>query len=180
MEKKYWQNLEELQEKAISSAEEFSPPSDQETSGVDRREFLKFMGAGLLLSTMACSRRPVEKIIPYVNKPEEVMPGVANWYTSTCAGCAAGCGLLVKTREGRPIKLEGNPNHPVNQGGLCARGQASILGLYEPTRIKNPQVVSRKDGSIQEVHWEQVDEGLRFRLEEIAKEGKGVYILSGP
>ncbi|MDO8643884.1 MAG: hypothetical protein Q7S00_02815, partial [bacterium] len=63
---------------------------------------------------------------------------MANWYSSTCQECPSACGLLVKTREGRPIKLEGNPEHPVNEGGLCARGQASILNLYDPERLKKP------------------------------------------
>src|SRR5579859_505926 len=99
-----------------------------------RREFLTVMSASMAMAGLSCARRPVHKIIPYVVKPEEITPGVATYYASTSKDCPCGCGLLVKTREGRPIKLEGNPDHPLNRGALCAQAQASVLGLYDTDR----------------------------------------------
>ena len=87
----------------------------------DRRDFLKLVGVGAGAAATACSD-PIEKLVPYVEQPEAITPGIAVWYASTCAECPAACGLHVKTREGRPIKLEGNPDHPINRGKLCARG----------------------------------------------------------
>jgi molybdopterin-containing oxidoreductase family iron-sulfur binding subunit len=109
-----------------------------------RRTFLKLSGFAALAAAVAGCERPVQKILPYVHKPEEIIPGIANYYASTCSACSSGCGLLVKTREGRPIKLEGNPDHPLNEGTLCTRGQASILQLYNPDRLKHPIRVDRK------------------------------------
>ena len=81
-----------------------------------------------------CSTDQVEKLVPYLVQSEDQVPGVATWYASTCTECAAGCGVHVRTREGRAVKLEGNPEHPVNQGKLCSRGQAALQGLYNPGR----------------------------------------------
>lgn len=170
----YWGSLEELHGlgDAESIGREFPmPPHKEEVSEIERREFLKVMGAGMLLAATACTRKPVEKIIPYVNAPEEITPGVPTWYASTCQECAAGCGLIVKTREGRPIKLEGNPVHPVNQGSLCGRGQASILNLYDPDRLKGPVAGSTPSS------WKEVDEALSKRLKEV--QGRGVAVLTG-
>lgn len=146
--KRYWSTLEELkgdkEVERLRSEEFYSKPAEviEEVSSADfhisRRDLLKLSGIALFATVAGCSRRPVEKIIPYVIAPEEITPGEALWYASTCAACPAGCGTLVKTREGRPIKLEGNPNHPINKGKLCARGQASVLDIYDPDRLKKP------------------------------------------
>jgi hypothetical protein len=86
---------------------------------LDRREFLKVVGASAgAAATVGCSD-PVDKLIPYLIQPEEITPGLPLYYASTCLECPVGCGLHVKTREGRPIKLEGNPEHPVNRA-RCA------------------------------------------------------------
>ena len=104
-------------------------------SEIDRRNFLKLVGVSAGGAAAAgCSELP-EKLIPYVIQPEEITPGVPVIYASTCQECQAGCGLHVRTREGRPIKLEGNPDHPINRGTLCARGQASIERTYHPQGI---------------------------------------------
>ena len=71
--------------------------------------------------------------------PDDVVPGVATWYASVCGECPNGCGTRVRTREGRAIKIEGNPEHPGNQGALCTRGQAALQGLYNPDRFRGPQ-----------------------------------------
>jgi molybdopterin-containing oxidoreductase family iron-sulfur binding subunit len=109
-----------------------------------RRDFLKLVGIGVAGVTAGCAKPPAEKLIPYLVAPEDILPGVPYFYASTCRECPAGCGLIARTREGRAIKLEGNPAHPLNQGGLCARGQAGLQGLYDPDRIKTPLV---KDGA---------------------------------
>ena len=109
------------------------------TEVVGRRTFLKVIGsAGPAIALTACAVPP-EQILPYVIPPEDEVPGVATWYATVCRECPAGCGTLVRTREGRAVKVEGNPAHPVNRGGLCIRGQASLQGLYNPDRIPAPQ-----------------------------------------
>ena len=110
----------------------------------ERRDFLKLVGVGVAGLTAGCAKPPAEKLIPYLIAPEDVLPGVPYFYASTCRECPVGCGLIARTREGRAIKLEGNAAHPINQGGLCARGQAGLQGLYDPDRIKTPLV---KDGA---------------------------------
>lgn len=145
-----------------------------ERSGVDRRSFLKLAGfsfAGALLA--GCQPGKVNKAIPFLIQPEEITPGLAYWYATTCAGCSAGCGLFAKNRDGRPIKLEGNPEHPVSKGGLCAIGQASLLGMYDSQRLKNPTM----NGN--ETTWDALDEALMQELESIKKSGGAVRFLTG-
>ena len=107
---------------------------------IARRDFLKLVGIGVAGAAAGCAKPPAEKLIPYLVAPEEILPGVPYFYASTCRECPVGCGLIARTREGRAIKLEGNPAHPLGQGGLCARGQAGLQGLYDPDRIKTPLV----------------------------------------
>ena len=135
---------------------------------IGRREFLLALGAGAAISLPAAVfRRPEEKIVPHLIQPEETVPGVASWYASTCAACPAACGTLVKTREGRPIKVEGNPLHPLSRGGLCPRGQASVLDLYNATRPKGPWFRGANTS------WEVVDEKIVKWLGDIdAKKGE--------
>jgi anaerobic selenocysteine-containing dehydrogenase len=92
-----------------------------------RRDFLKVLGvSGAGAATAGCSTGEVERLIPYVIPSEDITPGVPTYYTSTCRECPAGCGIHVETHEGRATKVEGNPDHPVSRGNLCARGQASV------------------------------------------------------
>ncbi|OGQ04035.1 MAG: hypothetical protein A2W61_08180 [Deltaproteobacteria bacterium RIFCSPLOWO2_01_44_7] len=189
MDKNYWQSLEELAEtpelEEVQGKEFLYTPEElatqdqsDEKSGVTRREFLRLMGAGLVMaSAAACTRRPVEKIVPYLNKPEEVTLGVANWYASTCGECPAACGILAKTREGRPIKLEGNPDHPMNKGGLCARGQASILNLYDPDRLKGP--LQKVGDNWEAASWDKVDETLASLIKGVQEKGGQIRLLTG-
>jgi Fe-S-cluster-containing dehydrogenase component len=106
----------------------------------DRRHFLKLAGFSMAAVAAGCSRSPVSEAIPYVSASEEIVPGRAYWMATTCHGCPAGCGMLVKCRDGRPIKAEGNPDHPVSRGGLCAVGQATVLGLYDNLRLAGPML----------------------------------------
>src|SRR5690242_5763466 len=107
---------------------------EHETSDahVSRRSFLKLAGFAFAGTVAAgCQRAPVQHAIPPLTEPEGIIPGRSVTYATTCDACTAGCGVLAKVRDGRPIKLEGDPNHPLSRGGLCAVGQASILGLYD-------------------------------------------------
>jgi molybdopterin-containing oxidoreductase family iron-sulfur binding subunit len=142
--------------------------------GFSRRDFLKAAGftfAGALLS--GCQRAPEQEAIPPLGQPEDIIPGQATYYASTCDGCRAACGLLVKDYDGRPIKLEGNPDHPLSRGGLCAAGQASLLGLYDRLRLQQPQ----SDG--RETSWEELDRDIRARLDTVRHRGGAVRVLSG-
>src|SRR3990172_1985513 len=173
---RYWKSLEErnaLVESQAGAEDEFPESLEFATGQIARREFLKAAGFTFLGAVLTgCQRAPVEKAIPYLVKPEEIIPGHAYFYASTCGGCSAGCGLLVKDRDGRPIKLEGNPEHPLSKGGLCATGQASILGLYDSRRILHPL----REGK--EATWEQVDRDILDKLEGIRREGRAVRFLS--
>ena len=124
------------------------------TSGMDRRKFLTVLGTtgGGALALSGCSTSRVEKLVPYLVQSEDQVPGVPTFYASTCTECEAGCGVHVRTREGRAVKLEGNPEHPVNQGKLCSRGQASLQGLYNPGRITQP-MARKPDGSFGPITW---------------------------
>lgn len=139
---------------------------------VSRRDFLKMMGFGVAAVSAACTRMPVKKAIPYLNKPEEIVPGKSYWYASTCSGCSASCGILVKNRDGRPIKIEGNPQSPLNQGGLCAVGQAHLLSLYDSSRLHHPVARGKK------ISWSEVDQSVVKKLREANAKGKKIRILT--
>jgi molybdopterin-containing oxidoreductase family iron-sulfur binding subunit len=121
----------------------------------------------------ACSRAPVQEAIPLLAQPEFLTPGRAVYYASTCGACPSGCGILIKNRDGRPIKLEGNREHPISRGGLCAVGQASVLGLYDSLRLKDPLI----DGKA--ASWQEVDTAVMARLHDAARSNRLVCFLSG-
>lgn len=185
---KYWRSVEDLardpnlpadRSDEFESAPAMNGSADDGIDGHSRREFFKLMGASLaLMGTAACTRRPAEKIVPYLKKPEDVTLGVANWYASTCGECDSGCGILVKSREGRPIKFEGNPEHPINKGGLCARGQASVLNVYDPDRKRTALEVGRKGGESQ-ISWGDLDKTAIEKLQAAKSKGGKVRILTG-
>jgi molybdopterin-containing oxidoreductase family iron-sulfur binding subunit len=160
--------------------------SDDEIKNLEatRRDFLKLLGFSFASAALAsCTRMPVEKAIPYLNQPEDVVPGVPNWYATACAGCPSACGLLVKTRDGRPIKIEGNAESPLNaggvdstgraSGGVCAVGQATVLSLYDDARLKGPLV----DGH--SASWGDVDALVTRELAEISSSGGKIVLLTG-
>lgn len=120
-----------------------------------RRTFMKLSGFAAVLAAASGCEKPLEHIVPYNKMPEELVVGIPNYYSSTCGGCGTACGTLVKTREGRPIKVEGNPNHKLNQGTLCSKGQTSLLHLYDPDRVQKPGRI--KDGVVTEAAWDKLD-----------------------
>ncbi len=135
--------------------DDFSP--EKNLSGLSRRKFIGLLSASAAITAAACSDyRDKGEIIPYNQKPEEVLPGKANYYASTCDACPNACGILIKTREGRPIKIDGNPEHPINAGKICNKGQANILNLYDPSRLKEPFVI--KNNSKIKKSWNEIDE----------------------
>jgi MoCo/4Fe-4S cofactor protein with predicted Tat translocation signal len=141
---KYWKGIEELEnspEFLQTAFAEFMPVKEahesSDATAAPRRDFLKLMGFGLAAATLASCETPVRKAIPYLNKPEEIDPTIANFYASTYFNGSDYNAVLIKTREGRPIKLEGNPESPVTRGGLSARAQASVLSLYDGGRLQH-------------------------------------------
>src|SRR5512140_604261 len=141
-----------------------------------RRDFLKLSGAAVAFATAGCALRPTEKIIPYVKAPEEITPGVPLFYASTLLD-GSGTGVLIKTREGRPIKIEGNPDHPLSQGRLTARGQASIYNLYDPDRLPGPVKLSPGTRTAMvPIPWQAADQEIGAAL----SDAKGrVVLLTG-
>ncbi|MCH8890868.1 MAG: molybdopterin-dependent oxidoreductase, partial [Myxococcales bacterium] len=142
---------------------------------IDRRDFLKLVGVSAGAAAASGCSDPVQKLIPYVVQPEEITPGLAVIYASTCQECPAGCGLHVRTREGRPIKLEGNPDHPVNRGALCARGQASIGRTYLPDRYSGP-MKRQANGGLAPISWE---DAYALVAEKVAAAGGRTHVLGG-
>src|SRR5262252_3816047 len=117
MEKRYWRTLAEREQPTDGGVEFPENPLQQIDAGPSRRGFLKAAGfafAGTVFT--GCSRAPVEKAMPYLVQPENLLAGRAQYYASTCGACPAGCGLLVKVRDGRPIKLEGNRDQAISRG----------------------------------------------------------------
>jgi len=146
--------------------------------GINRRDFLKVIGVagGTAAVTGACSGEPVEQIIPYVIPPESYIPAIPKFYSSTCRECPAGCGIVVKNRDGRAIKIEGNPNSPINSGSTCARGQASLQGLYNPDRIRSPLKINEFD-RLAPSSWETGTDELSAKINELVSQGKGNRIV---
>ncbi len=145
---------------------------------VNRRDFFKVLGIGGAAAAMVgCSAQPPETLIPYVVPPEEIIPGQATWYATVCRECPAGCGMLAKTMDGRAIKVEGNPDHPVNRGRLCARGQASLQGLFNPERVREP-MRKGKDGMWRPISWEEGEGLLAGRLAELKGEGNRIACVT--
>src|SRR5688500_12161762 len=144
---------------------------------IDRRKFLTVLGVsgGGAVALSGCSTDKVQRLIPYLVQAEDQVPGVATWYASTCTECPTGCGVHVRTREGRAVKLEGNPEHPINQGKLCSRGQAALQGLDSPGRINAPMARSA-DGGFVEITWDDAIARLAGKLGEA---GSRVAVISG-
>ena len=166
----YWQDVENkvLDPEALNK--EF-PDGEFDSFSVEksRRSFLKIMGFSVTaLPLTGCIKIPVRKAIPYLHKNDTVIPGVANWYASTWKGTP----ILVKTREGRPIKIEGNDKSSLTMGGVDSQGQASVLSLYDSNRFNGPQMDSKS------VEWDQFDKALKADIVKAAEADKEFYIVT--
>jgi len=127
------------------------------TDKITRRDFLKVAGIGAAVTTVLTGCGPASRYTtrePYIKMPEYTYNGQSTFYATTCRECSAGCGLVVRTMQGRAIKTEGNKYNPVNLGKTCARGQANLHGLYNPDRIKNPAKHNRGDKKFSDIDWE--------------------------
>src|SRR6478735_3023675 len=163
---KYWQSFGELNnseayQKAAKDEFKEELPFEAEDgksflhAAAPRRDFLKYLGFSTAAAALAASCEiPVKKAIPFANKPEDIIPGVANYYATTYIQDGDAVSILAKVRDGRPIKIEGNDLSPVTKGGTSARVQASVLDLYDTARLRFPTI----DGK--EVTLEAVDKAL--------------------
>ncbi len=150
-----------------------------------RRDFLQLTGMSATATLLAGCRKANEQLIPFLVAPEDgIHPGQASYYASTCCQCPAGCGILVRVSEGRAKKIEGNPKHPVNRGGLCARGQAALQELYHPDRIRQPlkRTGPRGSGQFSPISWEEGLDLLISRLSPLLEEKQGgkMALLTSP
>ncbi len=180
--KKYWKGLEQLDNDSKfveSSNDEFAEQlpvteflgnkEDLEDATTTRRDFLKYLGFGVAAASLAACETPVTKAIPYLNKPEEITPGLANYYASTYYDGNDYAPILVKTREGRPIHIVGNKESVLTKGAINARVNASVLSLYDNNRLKAPSVKG------EDTTWATIDNRLGKEL----KAAKSVRILTG-
>ncbi|HYE92564.1 MAG TPA: molybdopterin-dependent oxidoreductase, partial [Terriglobales bacterium] len=140
-----------------------------------RRDFFKVVTTvGAAAATAGC-QDAAEKILPLVVPHDQLIPGVASYFATVCRECPAGCGVLAKNRDGRVIKLEGNPDHPVNHGALCGRGQAALQMLYHPDRFNGPQ--RRDGGALRSASWDDALKAVSERLGQARGAGKGKIAL---
>src|SRR5262245_169099 len=141
---------------------------------MNRRDFFKVVATSGAAAAAGGCQQATERILPLVVPNEQLVPGVASWFSTVCRECPAGCGVIARNRDGRVVKLEGNPDHPVNHGALCVRGQAALHGLYHPDRFAGPQ---RRDGSaLKSIGWDDALKLVTDRLTQLRGEGKGAGI----
>jgi molybdopterin-containing oxidoreductase family iron-sulfur binding subunit len=182
-ENKYWQSLEELKIDNNQQLDKEFPEEIPSLQGIlepitenptNRRDFLKTLGFTVGAATIAagCSI-PERKSIPYVSRPDNIMPGIATYYASVFAQGGDYVSVLVKSRDGRPIKIEGNKTSSISKGGTTALAQASVVSLYDSKRHQNPKIVG-KDSD-----WKTVDAEISSKLNSIKNAGGKVALLTG-
>jgi MoCo/4Fe-4S cofactor protein with predicted Tat translocation signal len=181
--KRYWRGLEELTNDAdfvknshkefgdMPSLNEASNGNITDGSGTHRRDFLKMLGFGVSAVALAACESPVKKAIPYLNKPEDVEPTIANWYASTYSEGGDYASILVKTREGRPIKIEPNKLSSLTKG-IGSRVQASVLSLYDNEKLKGAQIAGKP------AEWIDADKLIINELAAISAKGGQIRIVS--
>jgi len=182
--KKYWKSVEELNENSsivdtlknnefveeIPTDVFLGDKENLEASSTTRRDFLKYVGFTTAAASLAACEGPVVKSIPYVIKPDDIIPGVAEYYATTIADGFDFANVLVKVREGRPIKIE--PNKEA-KGTTNARVQASVLSLYDSLRLKAPKA----NGT--EISWADADSKIISKLNEVKESGLPIAVLTG-
>ncbi len=181
--KKYWRSLEELEN--VQKNEAIEPSIEFPTDGLskdeiknkyvsNRRDFLKLLGFSTAYAVAATScQQPVRKAIPFLQRPQDITPGVANHYATTLSNADDYASVVVKVRDGRPIKIEGNKLSKITQGGTNARIQAAILDLYDTARLQHPIKAGK------EISWDKADAEITKKLAEIAAAGQKIYIMAG-
>lgn len=176
--RRFWRSLDELAQSDEYKEflhHEFPRGLVNETSGINRRDILKLMGAsGALAGLTACTKLPPEKIVPYVHSPEEFVPGKPLFYATAMPFGGVATGLLVESHMGRPTKVEGNPQHPASLGSTNVFAQASVLTLYDPDRSQ----VLVNEGRIGS--WSAFTATLNnLRESQKSRKGAGLRILNG-
>jgi MoCo/4Fe-4S cofactor protein with predicted Tat translocation signal len=158
--KTYWKGLEELTNETafVKNAEREFPEGPSEGDASTRRDFLKLMGFSLAAASLAACEAPVRKAIPYVNKPVDINPSIPNYYASTFVSGGDYAAVVVKTREGRPIKIDGNELSPITKGGTNAIIEASVLSLYDKQRLSGPYANGEK------TDWSSLDAEVASKL----------------
>ena len=145
---------------------------------MNRRDFFKIVTtAGATAATAGCQQAG-EKILPLVVPSDQLVPGVASWFSTVCRECPAGCGAIARNRDGRVVKLEGNPDHPLNQGALCARGQGALQNLYHPDRFNGPQ--RREGDGLKAASWDDALKAVGDRIGQARSGGKarGIAVVT--
>nr|WP_293834162.1 TAT-variant-translocated molybdopterin oxidoreductase [uncultured Arsenicibacter sp.] len=177
--KRYWKGVEELRNDATfvkNANSEFSNVNSADDllggSNTQRRDFLKAMGFSIAAVSLAACEAPVRKAIPYLNKPEFTFPSISDYYASTYVEGGDYASILVETREGRPIKIEGNPASSITKGGTTARVQASVLSLYDIDKLKGP-----KKGEA-DADWATVDREIISQLNAVAGRNGAIRIVT--
>jgi molybdopterin-containing oxidoreductase family iron-sulfur binding subunit len=174
----YWRSLGELEDTPESRAfrdREFPEGASEPPDAVSRRSLLQLLGASVGAAGLAACRRPEEHIVPYVEAPEQIVPGVPRYYATTMPSGTSAYGLVVESHEGRPTKLEGNELHPASLGSSSARVQASVLDLYDPDRSQ--AVLKRGERS----SWTDFVAGWKERAKTHAVDGgEGLAVLIAP
>lgn len=175
--KRYWKGIEEFTNdpEFVKYAEKEFPeylPVGNDTGESSRRDFLKLMGFGVAAASLAACEAPIRKAIPYLNKPDTIDPGIPNYYASTYLQGGDYCSIVVKTREGRPIKIEGNKLSKVTMGGTSAQVQASVLTLYDKERLAGP----RKEGNA--ISWDDLDKEITEQLVSVLSVGGQIRIIT--
>ena len=171
----YWKSLEELHHGVRYTGEslgELSPVRGGQNEA-SRRDFLAMMGFTLAAVGLSGCRAPVQNAIPLLVGSDQIIPGVSNYYATTCRGCASSCSLLVKQRDGRPVKIEGNAESTLFGNGTCATGQATVLSLYDDARLRQPVWHG------QPAKWEEVDQHVMESLQEAERNKGRIALLSG-
>ena len=161
--KTYWKGLEQLSndpEFVKNADREFAelPSSINEDGSASRRDFLKLMGFSVAAASLAACETPIRKAIPYVNKPIDINPSIPNYYASTYSSGGDYASIVVKTREGRPIKIDGNELSPITKGKVNAIVEASVLSLYDKQRVAGPMLAGAASD------WAKVDAHVKSKL----------------
>src|SRR6266852_3476226 len=149
------------------------------SDGISRRSFIKLAATASAAAALPGCEPAARKLIPYVVPDENVVPGIPTFFATSCNECPAGCGVVARVREGRVIKLEGNPADPIGAGALCARGQAALQGLYNPDRLQRPHRRGA-GGLINPLSWDDAMSQLTKALGEAAGGGAERVAFIGP